>query len=243
LNKTEKLIVAFLLAFTALAGALHFLFPITHVPVVQTTQVATPATNSDAPREVVETPVTDDSAPDTLDKFREWAARDSGAALSWAAEQSDSEKRNEWLEAACDQIAQTDPARAVVLADNFGLTNGTLMNLEQQWAQKDLPAAREWALAKPASNQKGELLERVAYVWAFTEPEKAARFAVEKMQPGQIQVETVISVLHQWVLRDANGAAAWVQLFLEGDIRTRAMNELDGMKQYQSALSSASFPK
>ena len=86
-----------------------------------------------------------------------------------------------------------------MLADNFGLTDGTLMNLGQQWAQKDLRAAREGVLAKPACCEKDELLER-----------------------------------------DANAVAAWVQLFPEGDIRIRAMNEPDGIKQYQSALSSKS---
>ena len=232
--------MAFLLAFTTLAGALHFLFPVARVPEVQATNVVTAVADSDAPPEAVANPAAEDLAPRSNDKFREWVARDAGAALSWAAEQPESDQRTEMLELACDQIAQNDPARAVMLADNFALTNGTLMNLEQQWAQKDLPAAREWVLAKPAGNEKDELLQRVAYVWAFTEPENAARFAVEKIQAGQVQIEAVISVLHQWALRDANGAAAWVQLFPEGDIRTRAMNELDGIKQYQSALSSTS---
>ena len=227
--------MAFLLAFTALAGALHFLVPITRVAEVQTVEAETPIANSDEPREVVANPVTAESTPDTFDKFREWAARDVGAALSWAAEQSESDKRNEMLELACDQIAQTDPARAVVLADNFGLTNGTLMNLEQQWAQKDLPAAREWALAKPAGSGKDELLERVAYVWAFTEPENAARFAVEKMQSGNTQIEAVISVLHQWGLRDLKGAMAWGELFPEGPLRERALDELRGIQDYQTS--------
>ena len=122
LNKTVKLIVAFLLANFALAGALHFFSPAVHVSEVQTREIKTPVENSDPPRAAVMNTTPDNPAMDSIEKFRDWVARDFEAALSWATEQPDSDKRNEMLEAACEQIAQNDPARAVMLAENFGLT-------------------------------------------------------------------------------------------------------------------------
>jgi len=244
LNKTEKLIVAFLLANFALAGALHFFPPVK--PVVtdaKSEPVNIPANGVSEPVShdpVVSTPIASpsDAPSDSLDQLRQWARQDLSAAWDWVLKHPDDDRRVEMLEALCYQIAQDgDPARAVVLADKLHLTShGTLANLEQQWAQNDLPTAREWAVAKPAGDEKNELLEQVAYVWASAEPENAAQFVVEKMSPGNAQTEAAISVLHQWALRDFKGAKAWVELFPEGEIRERAVNELAGVREYSLAV-------
>lgn len=245
MNKTEKLIAAFLLANITLAGALHFLSPLN--PVVSAAKneaVKSPdgTTNKAIPvfDASVSAPVafTFDVASDfSLDQFRLAARKDPSGAWDWVLKQPDGDRRVEMLEELCCEIAQDgDPARAVALADELHLTNhGTLSNLEQQWAQNDLPAAREWAVAKPAGDEKDELLEQVAYVWASADPENAARFVVDKMSPGNVQTEAAISVLHQWALRDFKGAEAWVELFPEGEIRQRAINELAGIREYSLA--------
>jgi hypothetical protein len=245
LNKTEKLIVAFLLANFALAGALHF-FP-TVTPAVtgaKSEPVIIPASEPVSNDSVVSTPVAfpyDAPSDYSLEKFRQWAKRDPNAAGDWALNQPDGDRRVEMLEELCLQVGEDgDPARAVTLADNLHLIgHGTLANLEQQWAQKDLPTAREWAVAQPAGDEKNELLERVAYVWASADPEDAARLVVDKISPGSAQTEAAISVLHQWALRDFDGAKAWVELFPDGEIRQRAMNELAGVREYSLALESS----
>jgi hypothetical protein len=157
----------------------------------------------------------DASSDYSLEQFRQWAKRNPHAAWDWALKEPDDDHRVEMLGELCCQIAEDgDPARAVTLADNLYLTDlGTLANLGQQWAQKDLPAAREWAVAKPTGDEKNELLERVAYVWASSDPANAARLVIEKMSPGSAQTEAAISVLHQWALQNFDDAAAWVDLF------------------------------
>ena len=240
----------FLLANLALAGALHFFSPVKlAASAAKNEAVKRPAHESEkvVSNASISSPAAFpfDAAPGSLDQLRQWAAEDSSAAWDWALKQPDSVRRVEMLEVLCYRVAQDgDPARAVALADNLHLiAHGTLANLEQQWAQTDLPAAREWAVAKPAGDEKNELLERVAYVWALADPENAARFVVEKMSPGNTQTEAAISVLHQWALRDFNGAEAWVELFPEGEIRQRAMNELAGIREYALAdAASGSFP-
>jgi len=235
--------VAFLLANFALAGALHFFPPVKPaVSVAKSETVKSPAdkANEEVSNTSVSTPTTftSDTPPDSLEQLRQWAKRDPSAAWDWALKQPDDDRRVEMLEELCYQLAQDgDPARAVALADKLNLTShGTLANLEQQWAQNDLPAAREWAVAKPAGDGKNELLERVAFVWSSSEPENAAQFVVEKMSPGNAQTEAAISVLHQWALRDFKGAKAWVELFPEGEIRERAVNELAGVREYSLAV-------
>lgn len=231
--------MAFLLANLALAGALHFLSPAKPAASVAESETAKSTdneVNEAIPNTSVSTPaaVASESAPDSLDRLRQWAKRDPGEAWNWVLKQPDGDHRVEMLEAVCFQIAEDgDPARAVALADNLHLTgHGTLANLEQQWAQTDLPAAREWAIAKPAGDEKNELLERVGFVWSASQPSAAADFVVQEMTPGPAQTEAAISVLHQWALRDFDGAKAWVELFPDGEIRERAVNELAGVQEY-----------
>jgi len=246
LSKTEKLIVAFLLANIALAGALHFFPPVKPaVADAKSESVYIPASpHSEAvSNNSVSTPIalpSDTLSDYSLEQFRQWARRDPKAAWDRALKEPDGDRRVEMLGELCFQMAEDgDPARAVTLADNLHLTDhGTLANLEQQWAQKDLPAAREWAVVKPDGDEKNELLKRVAYVWASADPENAARFVVEKMSPGHAQTEAAISVLHQWALRDFEGAKAWVELFPDSAIRERAINELAGVREYSLATAS-----
>ena len=244
MNKTEKLIVAFLLANIALAGALHFFSPVKPAASgAKSDAVKILANKAVSNASVVSTPVAfaaEASSDYSLDQFCQWARKDPSTAWDWVLKQPDGDRRVEMLEELCCEIAQSgDPARAVTLADNLHLTDhGTLANLEQQWAQNDLPAAREWAVAKSAGDEKNELLERVAYVWASKDPVNAARFVIENMSAGNAQNEAVISVLHQWALRDFAGAEAWVELFPVGEFRQRATNELAGIREYSLAQES-----
>ena len=58
-------------------------------------------------------------------------------------------------------------------------------------------------------------------------PTEAGKLVAEQISPGEIQNEAAISVLHQWLLRDTNAAAAWVQLFPASPIRERALKEVE----------------
>jgi hypothetical protein len=188
----------------------------------------------------VEVPVDKSNPSDLADKRREWARQYPRAAIDWAAQQPDDENRETVLEAACYEIANINPAEAVALADKYALTNrATLVILTQQWAQQDLRAAHAWVLAKPAGGERDELAARVGYVWSTSQPAGAAEFVVREIPPGPAQTEAVISVLHQWALRNFDGAAAWVELFPEGEIRQRASNELASVRAYSIAVTKA----
>jgi len=73
------------------------------------------------------------------------------------------------------------------------------------------------------------LMARLAYVQSQTDPASGARLAVKEIAAGSVQDEAVISVVHQWALRDLAGAQAWVNKFPEGPIRVRASTELIGV--------------
>lgn len=166
------------------------------------------------------------------DENRAWAREFPAEALKWLRSAPEGGQRIAIAEIAGPELAQTDPAAAVRLAEDC-LGDGThneaqylLDNLAQQWAEKDMPSASVWALAKPVGEQRDRLLQRIAIVDAKTNPEQAARLIVEQMEPGPTQDEAAISVLHQWVHRDAPAALAWAEAFPTGDLRDRAIEEV-----------------
>jgi hypothetical protein len=172
-----------------------------------------------------------------LDELRGWARKDPEAALIWGQQQTNNVERNEALTDACFQIAQTDPKRAVVLAEQFNLSNdGVLQNLAQQWAAKDLTTAYNWILTQPAGDQRDALATGMTFIWSQTEPSGAAQFVTQQMSPGSTQDEAVMMVLHQWALVDLTGAGAWVRQFPEGSLRNRALNELSGIARYKQSI-------
>jgi hypothetical protein len=168
--------------------------------------------------------------PDDPDDAREWARQNPEDASAWLSNAPAGPKRDTVAEMVCAQLAQTDPAQAVTLAEHYaGGCSNLLENLVHQWADQDEPAARDYALNRPAGEERDRLLGRVAFVLSKENPAEAARLVAEQISPGEIQNEAAISVLHQWLLRDTYSAAAWAQLFSASPIRERALKEAENV--------------
>ncbi len=180
------------------------------------------------------------SAPtptDVCDELRDLAKKDPESVLVWGQHQANETERKEALTDACFQIAQTDPKRALTLAENFQLNNDAVLNnIAQQWAAKDLTTAYNWIIHQPAGDQRDALLTGMTFVWSEIEPASAAQLILQQMQPGPSQDEAVMMVLHQWALVDPSSAGSWVQQFPESLLRHRALNELAGLAQYKQNL-------
>ncbi|HLP78393.1 MAG TPA: hypothetical protein VK327_15930, partial [Candidatus Paceibacterota bacterium] len=167
---------------------------------------------------------------------QEWGVADPEAALAWAEQLPDAGERKSALADATTQLAQTDPAKAVELAELHRLDdrNGLMGNLAMLWAQKDLASALDWAGRQPAGDQKNEIIARLAFVESQTSPLEAANRVVRDIPPGPAQEEAVMSVLNQWANRDFASASAWVERFPEGSFRDRAIAELKGIRASQT---------
>jgi len=190
-------------------------------------------------------PLSDEGAPAKNDESAEKSAialnvpATLQSALEQAAQLSNPDNRRDNLANICYQWAEKDPAGAVAAAQYFHLSDGsgTIMeNLTQQWAAKDLPEAMAWASAHASGTERDQLIGRVAFIEAQTQPAEAAALVVEQIPEGEIQMEAAMSVVHQWGLQDMTAAAAWVERFPEGDLRTRAVNELQGIANHQQAM-------
>lgn len=169
-----------------------------------------------------------------LRALHRWAAQDPAAALAWANAQPPGDDRSDALVAVCFGIAEKDPARAVQTAVTYGVdqqTTGVMENLVQQWAAADLRGAYAWAADQPAGEPRSALLARVAFIWSQSTPADAAKMVVEQIPPGDTQTEAVMTVLHQWAMRDPSTALEWVRRFPESPLRARAITELEGILQ------------
>lgn len=167
-----------------------------------------------------------------------WAEVDAAGAKQWAERLTDSGERDAALTDVCFQIARADPRQATLLADHYGLgeqQGAPLENLVMQWAAKDLESVTAWVGERPEGVQKDAMLARVAMVMAKTSPAEAAEMVATRLPEGEAQTESVISIVHQWAVRDLPGARAWAGLFPEGPLRDRALGELKGIEQYQRA--------
>lgn len=170
-----------------------------------------------------------------------WAARDTSAALDWAAALGNARERDEILTDVFLRIAESDPAEAVRTRGRYVTDekpNTGLEALAQRWAEKDFPAALDWAFSRAAGEQRDQLIARMAFVQSLTSPIEAAMLVSEKIPSGEAQTEAAMTVLHQWASRDFAAAEKWVACFPESDLRDRAVAELEGLAKYQSSVQS-----
>jgi len=184
------------------------------------------------PLQVAEEPSATSSVqpPEDPDEAREWARQNPKDASAWLMNAPAGPKRDTVAEMVCAQVALTDPAQAVALAERYaGGCSNLLENMVHQWADRDEPAAHDYALKKAPGEERDRLLGRVAFVLSKENPTEAARLVVEEISPGEAQNEAVMSVLHQWALRGPEQAFAWAQLFPEGALRERALKEVENL--------------
>ena len=167
------------------------------------------------------------------------AARDPAAALAAALKLPAGDERNEALTTVCSGMAQTDPAEAVKLAQVLQLDKqpGAVMgDLVQQWAGNDLVSTLAWVENQPTGGQRDELTTRVAYVMSRNDPSDAAELVMSEIPPGSAQDEAIMTVLHQWANQNFVAAANWAKDTIGGPLQERALNELNGILDYQHAL-------
>lgn len=132
----------------------------------------------------------------------------------------------------CLALAERDPLAAMdmALANHLqDVDSGLLASLINQWARQDFEGAYTWAKTQEIGAWRNDMLARLAYLRAQTDPLAAARLAVADITPGPARDEAIISVLHQWALRDPDTAKAWADAFPDDKLKTRALAEIQGI--------------
>lgn len=168
--------------------------------------------------------------PELLRRLREWAAKNPEGALAAVLKLPDCDERNHALAAVCYGVAQDDPEAAIEVAQTLKLDkqSGQIMpNLIQEWATSDFFSALNWVNNQPASNQRNDWTERIAFALSQTEPADAETLVLTEIPPGAAQNKAVLKVLDQWADKDVDGAIAWANGFPEGPLRNEALEKLE----------------
>jgi len=166
------------------------------------------------------------------DLLFKWAAQDAEAALSWASSLEEPGTRRSARSSVCLAVAEKDPHRAVMLALGPGAEDddgGLLECLTMQWCEKDPKTVLDWAGGQPPGEWRERLLARVSFVLSKTDPAAAAQL-VSGLEPGTVQNEAAMAVLHQWALKDSAAALRWAEGFSEPILRERALAEISNLR-------------
>jgi len=91
-------------------------------------------------------------------------------------------------------------------------------------------ALASWTNTQEASAWRDNIRAYLAYLRAQTDPLAAARLVVSDISPGPARDEAMISVLHQWALRDSEAAKAWADSFSDDKLKKRALAEIEGLQ-------------
>jgi hypothetical protein len=173
------------------------------------------------------------------DLLSAWAARDAEAALNWVSTLEDSAARSSARSTVCFAVAEKDPRQAVVLALAHGTDEeddlGLLERLTMQWCERECESAVDWAREQPPGEWRERLLARASFVLSKSDPAAAARL-VSGLEPGTVQDEAALAVLHQWALQDSAAALRWAEAFSEPILRERALAEISNLRELTISL-------
>ena len=171
-----------------------------------------------------------------------WASRDAEAALDWVSSLEDAAARRTARATVCLSLAEEDPRHAVTLALAHGADedddSGLLECLTMQWCEKESGAALDWALTQPRGEWQDRLVARASFVLSKSDPVRAGSL-VSGLEPGVLQEEAAMAVLHQWALQDPSAALEWAEGFPEPALRERALAEISNLREMAASLQEA----
>ncbi|TLD68628.1 hypothetical protein FEM03_21540 [Phragmitibacter flavus] len=172
------------------------------------------------------------------DLLSSWAERNEAALVSWIAALKDPAVRRSICSTVCLAVAEKNPSKAIALALAPGLDEhddgGLLEYLTMQWCEKEVATALEWVLEQAPGEWRDRLLARASFVLSKSDPAAAAQL-VSGLEPGNLQKEAVMAVLHQWALKDSKAALQWAAAFPEPTLRERAFAEISNIRNLSAA--------
>jgi hypothetical protein len=101
--------------------------------------------------------------------------------------------------------------------------------LTMQWCEKECETVLDWAGGQPPGEWRDRLTARASFVLSKSEPAAAANL-VSGLEPGPVQDEAAMAVLHQWALQDSDAALRWAEGIAEPILRERALAEISNLR-------------
>ena len=161
-----------------------------------------------------------------------WTDMNVDDSEKWASQLANPTERNMVLGYVCFEEAGIDANRAVQVLNNSEVNSVRreiiVENLAQQWANQDLEPLYNQVEKLPAGAERDGLFKRIALAQSQANPRLAAQMIIDKITPGPIQIDAVMSVLRPWARQDMAGAEEWVSRFPPGELHDKATTVLAG---------------
>jgi hypothetical protein len=157
-----------------------------------------------------------------------WANQNLSEAANWVRGWPEDQKETGLLAVAYEAV-RTSPKDALWLASELKPTasrDSLITHAVREWAAQDPEAPLAWAEKMESSSLKDQVYASAALSLSETDPTAAANLAVEKVQPGGRQDDTVVSIVQRWAQSDPEHAADWVAKFPEGRMGNAAIENL-----------------
>lgn len=158
-----------------------------------------------------------------------WAQSQLSMSLVWAQGLPEGDQRTAALLDVGYEAARTAPLAAVTLASQMTASaerDQLLGFATSQWAATEASEALAWAKQVPDEQLRQRLLAEVVVAAADSNPQGAAVWAVESMDPGPAQDRAVVAVVQRWAQQAPVQAAEWVAQFPDGQAGRSAIRSL-----------------
>jgi hypothetical protein len=159
----------------------------------------------------------------------EWANTNLNDAVVWARQLPDLTEQNAVLLTIANEAVRVDPVESLRLAANLPRDNQRdelIRHAAMEWASKDAEQAVSWARQIGDVQLRSQVLMSVATTWSETDPVSAATLAATEIPEGRDQSDAVIGIIERWAQQQPEVAAAWVEQFPAGALRTAAVENL-----------------
>jgi hypothetical protein len=150
-----------------------------------------------------------------------WTQADPDSAVPWAASLGDVAERDQVIEVVALAMSGSDPRAALELLAqraNDKSRDATRVGVITSWAGRDFAAAQSWAEAQPPGAARDDIVLRLVFQRAQTDPPAAIQLASQMLSDQEARREAYASIIRQWVARDPERAREWAA---STDVETR----------------------
>jgi hypothetical protein len=182
-----------------------------------------------------------------------WASQDLDAAVQWARQLPDEQESARLIALMVGEAGRSDPIQGLNLACELapGVARDDLvLHSASQWAVDRPQEAIEWARGIDDPQLRQRVLSAAAISWAETDPEAAAKFAIQSIPASKPQEDAIVGIIQRWTQTQPEAVAAWVTEFPEGALKETAFEEMvklwtdktpDAAGDWLSSLSPGTF--
>jgi hypothetical protein len=150
-----------------------------------------------------------------------WTRSDPDAAAQWATSLGDDAERSRVIDIVALTIGDSDPHAALALLSRHGTDtkSGTArIGVIASWASRDFAAAQSWVEAEPPGPLRDDIVQRLAFLRAQTDPQAAALLSSQMLSDETARQDAYASIVGLWVAQDPDGARRWAA---HTDVETR----------------------